>query len=158
MSTFAAAMARRESPVVRVVRRTLLTIACIYLVFASWSCFRRLRQILRIEVHASSRVLAPGSTVGYDVVASGETKNRIRLELVQGEQTEVLLEQRASVNAVSALDPRVFRYMPTVTLTRAHLARFHAGAATLRVTGFGGQKLLQTPSPRVRELEVELQP
>ena len=34
--------------------------------------------------------------------------------------------------------------------------RFHAGGATLRLTGFGGQKLLHTPAPRVRELRVEL--
>ena len=158
MSTFATTLARRESPVVRFVRRALIAIACVYAVFAAWSFYRRIRQILRIELHASAPVLAPGSTVGYDVVASGEVQNRIRLELVQDAISVVLLEQRARVNSISALDPRVFRYTPTVTLTPTLLARFHRGPATLRVTGFGGQKLLHTPAPRIRELQVSLQP
>ncbi len=158
MSTFATTLARREPPVVRFVRRALFTIACVYAVFAAWSFYRRIRQILRIELHASSLVLTPGSTVGYDVVASGEVQNRIRLELVQDTNSAVLLEQRARVNSISALDPRVFRYTPTITLTPALLARFHRGPATLRVIGFGGQKLLHTPGPRVRELQVQLQP
>ena len=157
MTTFATAMARRESRVVRLVRRTMIAVACLYLVSASWGMYRRIRQILRIEVRASSLVLVPGSTVGYDVVASGETQNLIRLELVQGAHSEVLFQQRASVNRVIDLDPRVFRYTPTVTITPAVLGRFHPGPATLRVTGFGGQKLLHVPAPRIRELEVRLQ-
>ena len=136
----------------------MIALACVYMLFASWSLYRRIRQILRIEVRATSLVLTPGSTVGYDVVASGETQNRIRLELVQGERSELLLEQRARVNAISALDPRVFRYTPTVAITPALLARFQPGPATLRVTGFGGMKLLHTPAPRIRELQVSLQP
>lgn len=158
MTTFAAAMARRESRVVRQVRRAMIAVACIYAVSFWWSIYRRIWQVLRIEARATSLVLVPGSTVGYDVVASGEVRNRIRLELVQGAQSEVLLEQRASVNRVSGLDPRVIRYTPTVTITPGLLARFHPGPATLRVTGFGGQKLLRTPAPRVRELQVRLQP
>ena len=156
MSTFATAMARRESRVVLQVRRVVIAVACVYAVSFSWSIYRRIRQILRIEALASSLVLRPGSTVGYDVVTSGEVQNRIRLELVQGTRREILLEQRARVNRVSGLDPRVFRYTPKVTITPLVLSRFHPGPATLRVTGFGGQKLLRTPAPRVRELRVRL--
>jgi len=145
-----------ESRVVLWVRRVLITAACIHMVFFCWSIFRRLRQVLRIEMIASSHVLAPGSTVSYDVITSGEVQNRIRLELIQGAHTETLLEQRGAVNGLSAYDPRVFRYTPTVTITPALLARFTAGPATLRVTGFGAQKLLHTPAARVRELQVEL--
>jgi len=158
MPTFAEATARRESRIVRWVGRTVIVVACVYAVSFSWSIYRRINQILRIEAHATPLVLVPGSRVGYDVVTSGEVQNRIRLELVQGEQSEVLHEQRASVNRISGLDPRVFRYTPTVTVTPVLLARFRAGPATLRVTGFGGQKLLRTPAPRVRELRVRLQP
>lgn len=158
MTTFAAEMARRESRIVRRVRRAVIAVACVYAVFAAWGMYRRIRQVLHIEVHASSRILAPGSLVGYDVVTSGETQNRIRLELVQDTQHVILLEQRARVNAVNTLDPRVFRYTPAVTITPALLARFHPGPATLRVTGFGGQKLLRTPAPRVSELPVTLRP
>ena len=158
MPTFADAMARRESRAVLWVRRGVIAIACIYVVPFSWSIYRRINQILRIEAHTTSLVLAPGSAVGYDVVTSGEVQNRIRLELVQGAHTELLHEQRASVNRISGLDPRVFRYRQTVTITPDLLARFRPGPATLRVTGFGGQKLLRIPAPRVRERQVRLQP
>jgi hypothetical protein len=158
MTTFAIAMARRESRVVRFVRRAAIAAGCLYALSFTWSIYRRLRQILHIEARASSPVLTPGSAVGYDVIASGEVPNRIRLELVQGTRREVLLEQRASMNRIRSIDPRVFRYTPTVPITPALLARFQPGPATLRVTGFGGQKLLHTPAPQVRELQVRLQP
>jgi len=138
------------------VRRTLIAIACTHAVFFCWSMYRRIWQVQRIEARATSTVLVPGSAVGYDVVTSGEVHNRIRLELVQGAQSEILLEQRARVNTVSAYDPRLFRYTPTVTITREHLARFRPGLATLRVTAFGGRKLLRTPAARIRELQVRL--
>jgi len=156
--TFAAAMPRGESRVVLWMRRALIAIACIHVVFFSWSMYRRIWQVQRIEARATSTVLVPGSKVGYDVITSGETHNLIRLELVQGDQRAILLEQRARVNSVSAYDPRVFRYTPTVTITPALLARFRTGPATLRVTAFGGMKLLRAPAPRVRELQVQLAP
>src|SRR6187455_1812218 len=60
MRTFAEAMARRESRVVGWVRRGTIVIACVYAVSFSWSIYRRINQILRIEAHATSLVLAPG--------------------------------------------------------------------------------------------------
>jgi hypothetical protein len=129
MSTFAEAMTRRESRVVLLVRRGMIAVACIYAVSFSWSIYRRINQILRIDAHATSRVLAPGSRVGYDVITSGEVQNRIRLELVQGARSELLREQRANVNRISGLDPRVFRNTSTVTITPVLLARFRPGPA-----------------------------
>ena len=158
MTTFAAVMAHRESPAVRYVRRVSIVVACVYGVLFWWNIFARIRQIIRIDARASSAILVPGSTVGYDVITSGEVPNRIALELVQGERREVLLEQRARFHRIRTLDPRVFRYTPSVTLTMAILSRFHPGPATLRVTGYGEQKLLRTPAPRVRDLAVRLQP
>ncbi|HJQ19816.1 MAG TPA: hypothetical protein VJ867_05655, partial [Gemmatimonadaceae bacterium] len=93
MKTFSLAAARPESPVVQWVRRVLIAVACVHMVFFCWSIVRRLRQVMRIELDASSLVLAPGATVSYDVITSGEVRNRIRLELVQGSHTEVLQEQ-----------------------------------------------------------------
>ena len=122
-------MARRESRVVGWVRRGTIVIACVYAVSFSWSIYRRINQILRIEAHTTSLVLAPGSRVGYDVITSGEVQNRIRLELVQGARSELLREQRANLNRISGLDPRVFRYTPTVTITPVLLARFRPGPA-----------------------------
>ena len=158
MTTFASAMMRRESRIVLNVRRAMIALVCIYGVFFWWSMYRRIWQVLRIEAHASSLVLVPGSTVGYDVITSGEVPNQIRLELVQGTQREILHDERGAVPKVRSLDPRVYRYTPTVVITPEILARFRPGPATLRVTGFGAQKLLRTPAPRVRELQVKLLP
>ena len=99
MSTFAAAMARRESPVVRWVRRAVIAVACVYMVSFSWSIYRRLRQILRIE---------------------------------QADRCHY-----AGAPSLRGSQP---------------------GPALIRVTGFGGQKLLHTPAPRRRELRVQLRP
>jgi hypothetical protein len=158
MTTFASATVRRESRVVVLIRRTLLAIVCLYIVTFCWSVYRRIWQVLRIEAHASSLVLAPGSTVGYDVITSGEVPNQIRLELVQGGQRVILHEERGAVPTVRSLDPRVYRYTPTVVITPEILSKLQPGPATLRVTGFGAQKLLRTPANRVRELRVRLQP
>jgi hypothetical protein len=123
-----------------------------------WSIYRRIWQVQRIDVIAPSPDLAPSSKVGYDVITSGEVRNLIRLELVQGDQRETLLEQRSDRNRISAYDPRWFHYKPTVTLGPEVISRFRAGPATLRLTVFGGQKLLHTPAPRMRELEVRVVP
>ena len=147
-------MPQSESRVVLWVTRVLIALACMHVVLSCWSTYRRIWQVQRIELRVSSPMLAPGVTVSYDVITSGETRNRILLELEQGTQSETLMEQRARQNAVSAYDPRLFRYTPTVVITPELLARFTPGPATLRLTAFGGPKLLRTPPPRVRELQV----
>ena len=63
---------------------------------------------------------------------------------------------RARLSAINTWDPRVFRARPTVTMPAEALAPFAPGPATLRLTAFGGQKLLRTPAPRVRELAVRI--
>jgi hypothetical protein len=78
--------------------------------------------------------------------------NRILLELIQGEHREIVGEQLSRVNDISSYDPRIFRYQRAITLTPQFLARF-PGPGTLRLTGFGAQKLLQTPAPKVRTLQ-----
>jgi hypothetical protein len=156
--TFAFPAARQEPRVLVWARRTVIAVACVHLLFASWSFYRRLHQVLRIDLRAPSTALYPGAVVHCDVITSGETKNRILLELVQGSHSEVMLELRARVNRISAYDPRVFRYTPSVTVTPALLSRFAPGPATVRLTGFGGMKLLHTPAPRVRELLVLIPP
>lgn len=151
-------LARDESRLIRWLRRFTVATALTYAMLATWGIVRRLWQIQHIELIAPSLMLAPGSTVGFDVIASGEVHNIIRLELIQGNRSAILAEQRAGVNSVNTLDPRRFRYQPTITITPELLAHFRAGNATLRVTGFGGRKLLRTPKARVRELQVQLVP
>lgn len=131
-------------------------VVCIHVTLSAWSTYRRIWQVLRIDLHVSSPVLAPGETVTYDVVTSGETYNRILLELVQGTRAATLFERLSEVNAVNTYDPRVFDDAGTVTITPELLERFDPGAATLRLTGFGGPKFFRTPPPRVREFAVQL--
>lgn len=140
------------------VKRICIAAFAIHMCFFTWSVYRRLWQINHIEVRASSTALAPGTIVSYDVITSGEVKNRILLELVQGAHREVVAQQISRVNYISGYDPRIFRYERTVTLTPDFLARFEPGPATLRLTGFGAQKLLQTPAPRIRTLSVRIIP
>jgi hypothetical protein len=155
---YALAMPFRESRATLWVRRAVIAIAGIYALFFCWSMYRRIWQVVRIEAHASSTVLRPGSTVGYDVVTGGEVRNLIRLELVQGAHTEILFEERSQLRRVATFDVRLYRYTPKVSITPELLSRFQPGPARLRVTGFGSQKLLRTPGPRAAELSVELKP
>jgi hypothetical protein len=153
---FTVAMTRGESRFALIIRRTVIAIAGIYVLFFSWNMYRRIWQVLRIEPRAASAVLQAGDMVGYDVITSGTVRNRIRLELIQGDRTELVHEQLSQFRTQAVFDVRLFRYTPTVTLTEELLSRFQPGPATLRVTGFGSQKLLRTPAPRVSELRVQL--
>jgi len=110
----------RDSLFVLWLKRVGIAVVCVHVLFSCWSTYRRIWQVLRIDLQASSLILAAGETVSYDVVTSGETHNRILLELVQGTHTETLLDQRAQVNAVNTYDPRVFEYVRTVTITPGH--------------------------------------
>ena len=138
------------------VRRVSIALFAAHFLLAGWSLVRRIWQVWRIDLQVSSVVLSPGATVSYDVITTGETRNRIVLELVQGMRAETLDEQRARISAVSMYDVRVFKNVRTVTITPELLERFEPGSATLRLTGFGGQKILRTPPPRVREIAVQI--
>lgn len=138
------------------VKRVVITAACLNLLLFSWSMYRRIWQVLRLDLTVSSPVLAPGAIISTDVVTTGEVPNPIRLELVQGAHSELLMERRGGLPTVRSYDPRLFRYTPTVVITPGMLARFSPGPATLRLTGVGMQKLLRTPPNRVREVQVTL--
>ena len=154
---FTAAMPRQQQPpIVLWVKRVCIAAFAIHMVFFTWSIYRRLVQINHIELATSSVALAPDVKVSYDVITSGEVKNQILLELVQGSHREIVAQQISRVNYISGYDPRIFRYERTITLTPEFLARFAPGPARLRLTGFGSQKLLQTPAPKVRELSVRI--
>ena len=149
---------RVESRFSRWLWRLTIAVTGVHLALSCWSMYRRIWQVQLIEVVAPSSALRSGSTVGFDVVTSGETRNQIRLELVQGDRRAVLLEQLSDVNRISTYDPRLFRYRRNVLIGSDLLSCFHVGPASLRVTAFGGMKLLRTPAPRVREIVVQLAP
>jgi hypothetical protein len=147
-----------EPRVLVALRRVIIVIAVVYLALGAWGMYRRIVQVLRVEMTQVPNPLLPGSVVQLDVITSGETFNLIRLELIQGARRAILFERFSEVNRVNTIDPRVFRYTPQVVVTPATLAGFQRGTATLRLTVFGNVKLLRTPAPRVREVKVRLAP
>jgi hypothetical protein len=146
----------REPRVVGWIRSALIGVALVYAVLAAWGMYRRIWQVQRIELSVPSTTLSDGSTVSYDVITSGEVQNLIRLELVQRTRSVVLAERRGRLSAINTIDPRLFRDNGTVRVSAGALAGFVAGPAVARLTVFGGQKLLHTPAPRVREVAVNL--
>lgn len=146
----------RESPVIAYVRHILLGIAVAYAMLAGWGLYRRIWQVQRVELSVASPTLSAGSTVAYDVITSGEVQNLIRLELVQGEHRAVLVERRGRLSASNTIDPRLFRVTDTAVISADVLSRFSRGPAMVRLTAFGGQKLLRTPAPGITEAFVTL--
>src|SRR5262245_20033955 len=100
-----------ESRVVAGVRRALIAVACAYAVLAAWGMYRRIFQVLRVDISAPAS-LVDGSAVSIDVIATGEVRNRIVLELVQGERRETLIDTLSRLSASNTIDPRLFRYTP----------------------------------------------
>jgi hypothetical protein len=145
-----------ETPLFRWLRRFIIVTATAYAMLFSWGIYRRLIQVQRIDLPVPSSPIGPGSAIAYDVVTSGEVHNLIRLEVLQGDRRSVLHEQWSGVNHVNTLDPRLFRYRPTIAIAPRALDGFRPGPATLRLTVFGNQKLLRTPAPRTREVGVVL--
>jgi hypothetical protein len=78
------------------------------------------------------------------------------LELVQSGNSAVLVELRGQKSAIMTIDPRLFRERGTVVLSSQMLSSFKPGPAVVRLTAFGGQKLLRTPPPRTREVAVTI--
>jgi hypothetical protein len=139
-------------------RRLAIGLICVHVALLPWELYRRIRQVLRADLVVSSEALGPGATVSIDVVTSGEIRNRIVLELVQDRQRQILLEFHGELNRSNVYDVRTYRYTRTATLTPELLARFKPGPAVVSLTGYGGMKLLRTPSPVVQEQRVTLLP
>ena len=138
------------------VRRFVIVTGVAYAVLFSWGIYRRLVQVQRIEITEAPALVTPGVEIDYDVITSGEVHNLIRLELVRGPKSVVLDERWSGVNRVNTLDPRLFRYTPTVRVNSAAVSELGTGPATLRLTVFGNRKLLRIPGSRVREREVRI--
>jgi hypothetical protein len=148
-------MPMRESRIHVVLRRALIVSAGVYAALFSWSIFRRTNQLFGLEVIAPSTIQA-GASVGYDSFTSGTVPNPVRLELVQGERVELLVEQRGRLGFMDPWDVRFHRNAASIVVTPAMLTGFRSGPATLRLTGVAMQKLLRTPANKTREVEVTL--
>ena len=137
--------------------RWLVTPAlAIFVVLATFSGYRAVWQIRRLDLYASHDALALGDTVGVELVSWGRTEARGQLELIQGTVAETLVVLQLPRNRNASLDPRPQYATSMIALTPSILARFTPGPALLRATGVGSRQWLRTPPPTIRTRSVRL--
>ena len=141
-----------------VVRLLILVVAVPFFLVDGFAIYRRLNQLRRLDVRVSDAELRDGSAVTLDASSWATTVVTVRLELVQGERSEILLLHRLLPNAEATLDPRPRNARLRVVLTADQLARYAAGEAVLRATATWRAQLLRTSRPVVRELAVRITP
>jgi hypothetical protein len=140
-----------ETPSMRVLRWIILPLLAVHLVLATFSGYRAIWQIHRLDLQANNGVLQPGATIGFELVSWGRTEAFGQLELIQGGVAETLATTFLPRNANASYDPRRQRGAAAVVLTPSMLARFAPGPAILRATGYGSMQWLRTPPPTIRE-------
>src|SRR5262245_15988006 len=106
MSPYRFATAHPEPRQLRVVRALLGALACPSGALSAWGMYRRLVQVLRTDIIVGSPTLTAGSTVSIDVIATGEVRNRVLLELVQGTHSARLIDTLSRLSAINTIDPR----------------------------------------------------
>jgi hypothetical protein len=135
-----------------------LGLVTVHLVLAAISGYRAIVQIYRVDVSAPPRAIRTGDVVSASIVSSGRTEADVQLELIQGTHAETLGVRYLPRNREGVYDFRPQRAALSATLSAERLARFHAGAASLRATGYGSRQWLRVPPPVVREVAVQLAP
>lgn len=146
----------RDARPVALLKKAALVLLAPCLVTAVASGYRAYYQVYSLELHVTEPGLRGGSVVHTELVGSVWTTLRVRLELVQGDRSETLAVQHVPGNEWASFDPRPQRVSQTVALAPELLARFRAGAATLRATATGRPQWTRLPPPTVREAAVEI--
>jgi len=140
----------------RVLRWIILPLVVVHVILATFSGYRAIWQIRRLDLRTDGATLRPGSTVGFELVSWGRAEADGQLELIQGAAAETLATTFLPRNHLAVYDSRPQRGAASVVLTPALLARFTPGPAILRATGYGSMQWLRTPPPTIREQRVEL--
>lgn len=92
-----------------------------------------------LEIQLADPVLGGGSVIRTAVSGSGMTTVDVRLELIQGERSELLAAQRVPGAEWAFFDPRPRAATQSVSVTPVQLARFENGAAKARATATGAR-------------------
>jgi hypothetical protein len=140
----------------RVLRWIVLPPLMVHIALATFSGYRAIWQIRRLDLHASSALLRPGATVGFEFGSWGRTEAHAQLELIQGSVAETLATKFLPRNTNALHDPRPKRGAASVVLTPSMLARFTSDSAILRATAYGSMQWLRTPPPKIQEQRVRL--
>ncbi len=150
------ALSDRDARPVAFLKKAALVLVALCAVTALASGYRAYIQVYSLELRVAEPVLRGGSVISTEVVGSGRTTVDVRLELIQGDRSATLAVQQARGNDWAAFDPRPRKASQTLALTPELLARFGAGAATLRATATGRPQWMRLPPPLVREAAVEI--
>jgi hypothetical protein len=143
-----------ESRGSRLAKRAVIAFILVQLPIGALSSYRAWVQIKHLSLDIDGPVLRAGSTVRSEVASWARTESDARVELVQGNHTEMLGEVYLARNREPVFDPRPRHDSVVVRLTPDLLARFDDGPATLRATALGRPQWLRTPPPTVRERTV----
>jgi hypothetical protein len=140
----------------RVLRWIILPPLVVHIALATFSGYRAIWQIRRLDLHASSAVLQPGATVGFEFASWGRTEAHAQLELIQNGIAETLITKFLPRNTNALHDPRPQRGTASVVVTPSMLARFTSDSAILRATAYGSMQWFRTPPPKIQEQRIRL--
>jgi hypothetical protein len=145
-----------EEPSMRVLRWIIAPLLAVFVLLASFSGYRAIVQIYRLDLNVADSVLRPGSALAFHAVSSGRVPADVQMDLVQGSRAETLAVAFIPPNVNKSLDPRPKHGVASVVLTPEQLARFEPGPAIVRATAYGSMQWLRTPPPKVQERRVEI--
>src|SRR5687767_3759936 len=151
---FGSTATRTAFPILLLKKLCLIIIGA-YLVIGLTAGYRAFYQMKSVDLEAPKMVRA-GTSIETNVVTYGRTFVDVRLELIQGQQTEIVFTHRIPNNKWAFMDPRTMRVKMSTELTEEVLTKFQPGPATLRATATGLPQLGHVPSPIVRETIVEI--
>jgi hypothetical protein len=140
----------------RVLRWIVVPLVAVFVTLASFSGYRAIVQIYRLDLNVSDSVLRPGSALAFRAVSSGRVPADVQMDLIQGTRAERLAVAFIPPNVNKSLDPRPRHGTASVILTQEQLARFEPGPAIVRATAYGSMQWLRTPPPKVQERRVEI--
>lgn len=141
-----------ESRGLKVIRRTILTLAVIHFSLAAVSGYRAWVQVKNIQIRTTDETLGPGSSIQVYAVTSARNAVTISLEAVQNGATRSLASVTVPGNK-NFYDPRSARERFVVVLTPEILTKLKEGQVVLRATGLGRSQFLRVPPPTVVERE-----
>src|SRR5687767_6804412 len=148
--------ATRTAFPILLLKKLCLIIIGAYLAIGLTAGYRAFYQIKSVDLEAPQMLRAETSIETF-VVTYGRTFVDVRLELIKGQQTEIVFTHRIPNNKWAFMDPRTMRVKLSTELTEEVLTKFQPGPATLRATVTGLPQLGHVPAPLVREATVEIQ-
>lgn len=146
----------RDTRPMGVVKRVFQVAVAAYFAIGLIAGYRAFYQIHSLNLSTNEATLHSGSAITTKVVSYARVPVTVRLELIQGMHSEVLLTKGVRGNEWAFFDPRPQYASQTFIVPADVLARFQNGRAQVRAIAIGRMQLSHTPPPMVREVAVEI--